>query len=244
MPTRTGGERPIAAVPRAALAALTVALCLQVGWQLAQPGPVARADALETPPAVPALRAASLGEPIAFAQLLTLQLQAYDNQPGISIPFLALDYARVMAWLDSILSLDPAGQYPLMMAAHLYGQVPDPRKQREMCEFVHGRFIADPDRRWRWLAHCAIMAKHRLRDMRLALSYAGAITREARHASGWARQMQVFLLEDLGEREAATVLLGGLLAGGEVTDPKEIHFLSQRLEELKAAENSSVPSRK
>ena len=48
----------------------------------------------------------------------------------------------------------------------------------------------------------------------------------------------------MGEREAATVLLGGLLAGGEVTDPNEIHFLTQRLEELKAAGNSSAPTRK
>ena len=237
-------ERPIISVPRWVLALLAAALCAQIGWQLLQPKPRARADALEDPPSVAALKTASLGEPIAFAQLLTLKLQAFDNQPGISIPFLELDYARVRGWLSAILELDPAGQYPLMMAAHLYGQVPDPRKQREMCDFVRRQFSADANRRWRWLAHCAIMAKHRLRDMRLALAYAEAITREAHRASGWARQMQVFLLEDMGEREAATVLLGGLLAGGEVTDPREIHFLTQRLEELKAAGKSSAPSRK
>ena len=244
MRMKASAERAISTVPRWVLALLAVALCAQVGWQLAQPKPRARAGALDAPPSVATLRTASLGEPIAFAQLLTLQLQAFDNQPGISIPFLELDYARVKAWLASILELDPLGQYPLMMAAHLYAQVPDARKQREMCDFVRSRFATDPDRRWRWLAHCAIMAKHRLRDMRLALSYAEAITREARRASGWARQMQVFLLEDLGEREAATVLLGGLLASGEVTDPNEIHFLTERLEEMKSAGNSSAPSKK
>ena len=241
---KNSAERAISAVPRWVIALLSVALCAHVGWQLVQPKPRARADALEAPPSVAALRTAALGEPIATAQMLALQLQAFDNQPGISIPFLELDYARVTAWLSAILELDPAGQYPLMMAAHLYAQVPDARKQREMCAFVREQFSADPNRRWRWLAHCAVMAKHRLRDMRLALSYAEAITREARQASGWARQMQIFLLEDLGEREAATVLLGGLLAGGEVTDPNEIHFLTQRLEELKAAGNSSAPSKK
>lgn len=241
---KDSAERAISTVPQWVLALLSIALCAQVGWQLAQPKPRARADALGAPPSVTALRTASLGEPIAFAQLLTLQLQAFDNQPGISIPFLELDYARVKAWLSAILELDPVGQYPLMMAAQLYAQVPDARKQREMCEFVRRQFGADPNRRWRWLAHCAIVAKHRLRDMRLALSYAEAITREARHASGWARQMQVFLLEDLGEQEAATVLLGGLLASGEVTDPNEIHFLTQRLKELKDAGNSSGTTKK
>jgi hypothetical protein len=237
-------ERAIISVPRWVLTVLAVALCAQIGWQALQPKPVARADALEAPPPAAALKAMALGEPIALAQLLTLHLQAFDNQPGISIPFLELDYARVRAWLATILELDPLEQYPLMMAAHLYGQVPDSAKQREMCDFVRRQFSADPNRRWRWLAHCAIMAKHRLRDMRLALSYAEAITRDARHASGWARQMQVFILEDMGEREAATVLLGGLLASGEVTEPTEIHFLTQRLEKLKDAGNSSGLSKK
>jgi hypothetical protein len=241
---KNSAERAIATVPRWVLALLAIALCAQIGWQAWQPKPVARAAALEAPPPTAVLRVVSLGEPVAFAQLLTLYLQAFDNQPGISIPFLELDYARVRGWLAAILELDPLEQYPLMMAAHLYGQVPDSAKQRAMCEFVRREFSADPNRRWRWLAHCAIMAKHRLRDIRLALSYAEAITREARLASGWARQMQVFILEDLGEREAATVLLGGLLASGEVTEPTEIHFLSKRLEELKGAGNSSGLSKK
>jgi hypothetical protein len=229
-------------VPRWVLVLLAAAFLLQVAWQALQPRPVARAAALGAPPAPAVLRAAALGEPIAFAQLLTLYLQAFDNQPGISIPFLDLDYARVIAWLDTILALDPIGQYPLLMASQIYALVPDPPKQRAMCQFVRRQFDLDPDRRWRWLAHCAIMAKHRLRDSRLALAYADAITARARNASNWARQMRIFILEDLGELEAATVLLGGLLAGGEVTDPREIHFLTERLEQLKRAGKSSPPS--
>ena len=237
------GERAIGQVPRPVLALLVASFCMQVAWQILKPEPVARAEALEPPPPVPILRALALGEPIALAQLLTLYLQAFDNQPGISIPFLQLDYERVIQWLAAILDLDPAGQYPLLMASQIYSQVPDRAKQRRMCDFVFSEFGRDPDRRWRWLAHCAIIAKHRLGDPRLALGYAEAITREARRASNWARQMRIFMLEDLGEREAATVLLGGLLASGEVTDPKEVGFLTHRLEELQAA-GKSTPATK
>jgi len=232
-------ERPFTTVPRPVLAVLVIALCLQVAWQALQPKPSARAEALGAPAAPAMLRAAALGEPIALAQLLTLYLQAFDNQPGISIPFRDLDYRRVTDWLDTILELDPAGQYPLLMASQLYGQVPDEAKQRRMCAFVRDQFGRDPDRRWRWLAHCAIMAKHRLKDVSLALQYAEEIARQTRAAPNWARQMRIFVLEDIGELEAATILLGGLLASGEVTDPKEIHFLTQRLEALKAAGKSS-----
>jgi hypothetical protein len=51
--------------------------------------------------------------------------------------------------------------------------------------------------------------------------------------------MHIFLLEDLGEYEAARILLGGLLASGTVTDQHERVLLLERLERLKSVENSS-----
>ena len=123
-------ERPITAVPGAVLALLAAALALQIAWQSMQPKPVARAAALDAPPAVAVLRIASLGEPVALAQLTTLYLQAFDNQPGISIPFRELDYGRVTQWLAAILALDPIGQYPLLMAC------PTRRVRREPCDLA------------------------------------------------------------------------------------------------------------
>jgi hypothetical protein len=241
---RSARERPVAAVPRAIIALLAAALFLQIALRVVQPAPSARAEALSEPATAATMRALAFGEPIAFAALLTLHLQAFDNQPGISIPFAQLDYERVAAWLEAILGLDPVSQYPLLMAAQLYGQIPDPTKQRQMCELVRRQFEQDPNRRWRWLAHCAIMAKHRLRDTKLALAYAEAIARSATRAPSWARQMRIFVLEDMGEAEAAAILLGGLLASGEVSDPQEIHFLMERLKQLRGGEKSSPSSRK
>jgi hypothetical protein len=228
-------ERTLRAVPPAVAAFFAIAFALQLFWHSLQPAPTARAEALPPAPEIAKLRTASFGEPVAAAQMLLLYLQAFDNQPGLSIPFRDLDYDRVIAWLDAALRLDPHSGYALMMASQLYAQVPDAGKQRAMCEFVHARFIEAPDARWRWLAHCAIMAKHRLKDPALALRYAADITRLAGSASGWARQMQIFILEDMGETDSAKVLLGGLLATGEVTDPSELHFLTERLQNLQSA---------
>ena len=236
-------ERRLSAVPRLAIVVLALALSAQIAWQAATPQPTARAAALEPPPGSGWLRVASFGEPIAASQMLVLYLQAFDNQPGISVPYLDLDYGAVLGWLKAALALDPEGQYPLMMASHLYARVPDERKARRMLEFVHREFLRDPDRRWRWLAHAAIVAKHRLKDMPLALRYAEDIARHAGQALNWARQMRIFILEDMGETQAAAVLLGGLLAGGELTDPAEIRFLTERLELLKSDDKSSSPSK-
>lgn len=232
-------ERPLGAVPRTVFAVLIGALALHMSLQWAQPRPVARAEALEAPPPLTVLRAAALGEPVAMAQLTVLYLQAFDNQPGISIPFKDLDYSRVIQWLERTLGLDLRGQYPLMLASQVYPQVPDPARQRQMSEFVYAQFLLDPDRRWRWLAHVAIMAKHRLHDNPLALRYAAEITRAAPTAPSWARQMQIFILEDIGEVESAKIMLGGLLATGQITDEHELRFLTERLETLKTAEKQT-----
>ena len=234
--------RPVAAVPRAARSILALALVLQIAWQASTPQPIASASALRAPIETQWLRVLSLGDPVALAAALVLYLQAFDNQPGLSIPFRELDYEAAEAWLRTALALDPHSQYPLLMASHLYARVPDERKQRQMLDFVHREFLKDPERRWRWLAHAAIVAKHRLKDMPLALRYAEDITRRARSAQTWARQMRIFILEDMGEREAAAVLLGGLLESGEAQDAAEIRFLTSRLEALRSGEKSSKPS--
>jgi hypothetical protein len=232
-------ERPLTVVPRPVWLVLLAALATQVAWQSTLPKPVASAAALAAPLPLPVLRVVAAGEPNVLAQLLTLYLQAFDNQPGISIPFRDLDYARVTQWLATILALDPAGQYPLLMAAQVYSQVPDPARARMMFEFVHQQFMRDPNRRWRWLAHATLMAKHRLHDDALALRYARDLTRYATAAPGWARQMQIFVLENIGELESAKIMLGGLLDSGEIKDEREFRFLTERLKEMKSGEKPS-----
>jgi hypothetical protein len=231
-----GQERRIRDVPIWALGLLAAGLALQAAWHLWRPVPQARAEAL--PPAPPAawLQVAAAGEPVSLGKALMLWLQAFDNQPGVSIPFRELDYRRVRDWLARILALDPRGQYPLLAASRLYGEVPDPDRQRLMLEFVYAQFLLAPDERWPWLAHAAILARHRLGDLPLALRYARAITERATAASvpAWARDMTIVVLEDLGELEAARVLIGGLLDSGRVRDPHEVRFLDARLKALEA----------
>jgi len=240
----TPTSRPLSAVPRPLLLAFAACLVLQIAWGLAIPKPTAQAQALPQAPDTRTLRLASLGEPIALAQLLALYLQAFDNQPGISIPFRKLDYTRVIAWLSPMLDLDPRGQYPLLMASQLYAEVPDEIRQRQMLAFIEQRFYADPQRRWPWLAHGAIVAKHRLHDLPLALRYAQGIARNAtgKNVPHWAQQMPIFILEEMGEAQSAKIMLGALLASGSISDPHEIHFLTGRLKALEQ-QNVGISSR-
>jgi hypothetical protein len=237
-------QRSVHSVPTWVRWFLPAMLLAQIAFRLAEPSPAGVAAQLGPPPTMNSLRLAALGEPIGLGVALALRLQAFDTQPGISIPFRELDYPNVVRWLDSIMMLDPLSAYPLLLASQVYSQVPDDAKQRIILDFVFDKFREDPVRRWRWLAHASIIAKHRLGDPQLALTYARAIATEANDPAvpSWARQMHIFLLEDLGEHEVAKILLGGLLASGTVTDANEARFLMERLKALEPTDEISTDS--
>ena len=230
----TRDERRLSAVPGWLWGVLALALAAQVALHSA--GPlihVARSE-LPPPPAPGVLRLASFGEPAAASRLAMLYLQSFDQRAGNDIPYRDLDYGRLIGWLRAILDTDPRSAYPLFAAARIYAENPDPRKARAMLEFIYREFLKDPNRRWRWLAHAALLAKYRLHDLPLALRYANAIDRftTRRDVPLWARQMRIFILEDMNEIEAAKVILGGLLASGKIKDPAELRFLKRHLHEL------------
>ena len=162
-----------------------------------------------------------------------LCLQAFDFGGGNAIPYQRLDYARLIGWLRAILALDPRSEYPLFAAARVYAEIADPAARR-MLEFIYEEFPRDPNRRWPWLAHAALLAKHRLKDLPLARRYAAAIHRQTTDASIplWARQMEIFILEDMNELEAARSCWAACSRSGRIRDPEERRFLQGRLEEL------------
>ena len=227
-------QRPISAVPRAILALLALGLAAQLALKAVAPPPKASAEELPPAPGIGTLRLASFGDPVALAKALMLYLQAFDYQSGTRVPYRELDYDRLEAWLARILELDPQAQYPLLAAARLYAEVPVESKQRSMLEFIYREFLRDPNRRWPWLAHATVIAKHRLHDLPLARRYAHVIQRDAvaEDVPLWARQMEAFILEDMNELEAARLVIGGYIQAGNVKDPGELKFLEEHLKQL------------
>jgi hypothetical protein len=228
-------ERPWTSVPAWLGATFALLLAAQIIWhgRPSLSGPDTR---IELPPAprAEALRLAAFGEDAAVARLAMLYLQSFDLRAGRAVPYGRLDYQRLVAWLGAILETDPRSAYPLFAAARVYAENADPAKSRLALDFVYRAYLESPNTRWPWLAHAALLAKHRLRDLALARHYAATIDRDTTDPSvpSWARQMEIFILEDMDELEAAKIMLGGLLASGRITDPAEAKFLRERLEQL------------
>jgi hypothetical protein len=227
-------ERALRELPAWLWLALALTLAAQLAWRASQPSPSVREADLPPAPSAAALRLASFGEPQAAARLAMLYLQAFDYGGANANPYRRLDYGRLVDWLSAILEVDPKSDYPLFAAARVYAETPDAAQSRLVLEFIYRAFFADPDRRWASLAHAALLAKHRLRDLALARRYAAAVQQYARSPDVplWAKQMEVFILEDMNELEAARIMLGGMLESGAIHDADEARFLRQRLQEL------------
>lgn len=234
-------DRKISDVPIIIRALLVIALLGQLLWHSQQEPVVAKADDLPSPMSTRTYVISSLGEPIAMSKILNLWLQAFDNQPGVSISFHQLDYSRVIQWLDTSLALDPDGRYPMLVAARVYGSINDKEKQRQMMDYIFFKFKEDPGKHWRWLAHAVITAKHELKDMKLALKYANALAEQGKDVDipYWARDMKIIVLEDMGELEAAKILVGALIESGDISDPYELNFLSKKIDDLQEKSSES-----
>jgi hypothetical protein len=227
-------SRPVGDVPVVVLILLVVTLITQLTWHSQQAIVAAKADDLPHPMSTRAYVMISMGEPVAMSKLLNLWLQAFDNQPGLSISFHELDYHRLTEWLDTIMDLDAKGHYPMLVAARVYGSVTDLERKRIMMDYIYFKFNEDPNKHWRWLAHAVITAKYGLKDLPLALRYSKALTEKAtgKHVPYWARDMHFIVLEDMGEVEAAKILVGALIDSGEITDKFELNFLTEKIGEL------------
>ncbi|GAB2838658.1 hypothetical protein GCM10027277_01930 [Pseudoduganella ginsengisoli] len=209
---------------RMLVAATLAAHVLYAAWL---PAPGARAEPLPSAPTTDWLRIASLGEPEVAARVLMLQVQTLDDGRR----WRDLDYTALAAWLDRALDLDPRGQAPLLAAADVYGAIHDPARVRIMLEWIARRFSEDPDRRWPWLAHAALLARHRLHDPELAQRYAQAIHDQATgpDVPPWARELAP-LLAGASERDAVRAIAGGLLVSNQVHDTAQLRWLERRLQ--------------
>ena len=100
-----------------------------------------------------------------------------------------------------------------------------------MLDWVYRRFEERPNQRWPWLAHAVFVARHVLHDNTLAEFYAAALRTQVSDPTvpSWVRQMDLLLRADLGETADARVILGGLIAAGQIRSSAELKFLESRL---------------
>lgn len=169
-----------------------------------------------------------------FSYLLIIRLQLHDNQAGRHIRYQLMDYDRLLEWLDTIYRLNPASEYPMLLATRVYSQTTDKTQLRQLLDYIDKTFRQSPQLFWKNQAEATVIAKHKLGDLELALQMAQSLSAQPGTVimPRWARDMHFLLLADMNEYETSIAIIEALLNSHSITDPDEIRFLQQKLLEF------------
>lgn len=227
--------KPMGTVPKWVYVFLALALSTQLTFHSLsikpKPTPITEYG---TPLPYSVAKILSFGDNELASKFLVLRIQAFDNQPGVSIPFRDLDYFELSDWLNLIVKLDEKSEYPHFLMSKIYSQVVDVNRQYIAVEWVRKQFANRPNERWEWMVHITTFVKHFLHNDELALAYASELRAKTdpHKVPSWVRQIELFFIENDGQFEAAAAILAKQLESGYITEPHEFAFSLDRLEQL------------
>ena len=221
----------MATIPRGALAAVLITLGLQgafwwqtrelqAGWEGVPPAPSNQVA-----------KALALGDGQFLYRAATFVLQNMGDEGGRVTQLKDYDYQRLGQWFFLLDRFDPQSEFLPVLVGYYFSQSQNPDDVRIVISFLAHIAIRDPERNWRWLAHAIYLARHRVKDMDLALSLAYRMA--AIKSPGipiWARQMPAFVLAEVGEKEAARDLMEAIMDSQIDLDPAEIEFMRDFIE--------------
>ena len=198
------------------------------------PPPKAEIADLLPPPSESIFRFSSFGEEETLAKVEVLQLQSFDNQSGVSVPFAEINYDVLGEWLDRIVALDPRAEYPHFLMAKVYSSTSDKSRKYKAATWTRKHFLQAPDARWEWMVHMTNVMRYIIKDEDKALEMAREIRENTTPGKvpSWVRQIEAFFYDKQDEFQAAAVLFESQLTAGEVTEAHEFKFSRDRLEKI------------
>ena len=213
---------------------LALAVCAQANFTLSRAHVWREQTSPGAPPNANLALIAGAGERAAIGYALNLYAQSFDAQAGTLLKMRDIDHYAIRQWLEQALIIEPRSSYALMLAGRVYGEMANQTEGRALLDLVHRHFSAQPNQRWVWLAHAVYVARHKLQDDQLARRYARSLREQTDPAQvpRWARQLELFLLADLNELQAARVLLAAMIDSGQLGDEHELALISARLAQL------------
>lgn len=197
---------------RADLALVAVLLAAQVTVGYALLDRRAQGHTLTPPPTREVALASALGDGEFFFRNGLLKLLNLGVTGGKLVPMKELDYDDLTGWFYLLDSLDPRSFVVPYLASYWYGFTPKTEDSRYVIDYLLARAAFDAKEGWRWRVQAMFFAKHRLGDLELALAIAEDLAAsDDPEAPYWVEHMPAFMLESLGETEAALILLMSIM---------------------------------
>jgi len=196
-------------------------------------------------PPVPTRRGAvmmTLGDAEFSYRFLALALQNLGDVGRDVTPLKDYNYERLGRWFFLLHGLDPVSDHVPLVAAYYFGGTKVPRDAGVVVDYLRVAGAIPIGEKWRWLAHAAYLAQHRMHDLQLALKLAYQLAKMPNSDTmpQWARQMPAFILNERGDGEASRKLMENMLVTEKNAHPQEIGFMKSYLIEQLGVDPAEV----
>ena len=190
-------------------------------------------EPIAPPPSYETGLAVSLGDGEFFFRSSALHLINAGVSGGQAIPLKNLDFERLQAWFFLLDRFDPRSNLVPVLAGYWFGFTQYRPDARFIVDYLLARAENDPDDAWRWRLQAIFLAKHRIGDLDLALEIAEfTAALDDPNAPFFLKQMPAFVLEDMGDQEAALILLQSIMATHPDLPDDEARFLQIAIDRM------------
>jgi hypothetical protein len=232
-----------AQLKKAINAGLLGMLALNFLFWLASSDLYARWEGVPPPPSSSGARMMTLGDAQFSYRFGAITLQNLGDGGGRVTSLRDYDYQRLGKWFWLLDSLDPASNHVPMVAAFYFGGSGTPKDVAVVVDYLATVGSNPAGNKWRWLAHAIFLARHHLKDLKLALDLAYRLAKMEPVGDTlpeWARHMPAFVLNDQGDKEAARKIVESLLLSSRRFHPNEVNFMKAWLVEQLGVDQAEV----
>ena len=207
--------------------ALTLAVILNVAfWFYSRE---TKAQWLNVPPVPSTFSAVSstLGDKQFASRIIAIMIQNLGNTGGRITPIKDYDFEKLGGWLRLHYELDSNSDIVPYMAAHYFSASQDPTKVRPVIDYLRIAGNSTQGEKWRWLAQAVYIARFKYKDLDLAYEIADELAAlDKEDLPEWTRHLQVNILNQRGEKEAALQLMLGILKeSADELHPNEVNAM-------------------
>lgn len=209
-------------------ALLLVCVTLNVGMWMRTHQMKAHWTNVPKPPTELNMASTFFGDSALAYRVWALALQNFGNAGGDYMPLKDYDYRYVAEWLNRLDALDPKSNFAPFLAAYYFGATQLPQEQLPGIITYLEKVGSRPEgEKWRFLAHAVFLARHKMQDMPEAVRLAQKLAATYRPGMpAWTKQMHVLLTNEIGDKEAAYILMKSILATETAyMQPQEINFM-------------------
>lgn len=200
-------------------------------------------DPLTQAPTRQVAHALSLGDHQFFFRQGVLTVTHAGGVGGETIILPDFDYHALASWFLLLDELDSRSTVVPFLAAYWYGHTPVVDDAALMVDYLATRAAHDPQNGWRWLVEAVYLARYKLDDLDLARQLAShAATSNQQNAPAYVKHLPAFIELDLGERDAAIVLLNALLEADPNMPEDEVNLLLYMIDRIETDAATETPA--